>query len=69
MDIVYFTFRLLAFHITYCISGFLATGVASGRLTHGVTNSRTFGVITLPSTLRVTLGIVCTVAAENHCYE
>ena len=59
-----FTFRFLAFHIANCVSGFLATGVASGRsfkiinilylvLADGVTNCGAFRVIAFPGALRV----------------
>ena len=52
------TFGLLALDIADSVSGFLAGSVASGGFTDGVTDGRALGVITLPGTFGVALGVI-----------
>ena len=54
----YFALGLLALDIADGVSGFLAGGVASGGFADGVADGGALGVITLPGTLGVALGVV-----------
>ena len=55
MILVYLAFRFFAFYVTNRIFRLGAAGMAFGGFTHGIANSGTMRIVTLPAALGMTL--------------